>query len=182
MTMPVGTFSLVERDEYSTVMKQTFRSLYLVGDPTLWQPLLDALAAKKSSAPKPEIWVGTAGFPIFGVFEYLCERCGSRFLSSRLSGNRVRLCSDRCELDRRNEAQRQWRRYNPLPPGYYQQLNANRDRKRAEARAGRTCEHCGVPIEAARSTKRFCSGICRVRAYRKVISTTSSTTGGPADQ
>ena len=35
------------------------------------------------------------------------------------------------------------------------------------ARAGRTCQHCGKAIEAARSTRRFCSDICRVKAHRE---------------
>ena len=29
------------------------------------------------------------------------------------------------------------------------------------------CEHCGMAIEAARSTKRFCSDICRIRAHHR---------------
>lgn len=37
---------------------------------------------------------------------------------------------------------------------------------RAEARSGRVCEQCGEPIEAARSTKRYCSIKCRVAAHR----------------
>jgi hypothetical protein len=37
---------------------------------------------------------------------------------------------------------------------------------RAAARSGRSCERCGEPIEAERSTRRFCSVRCRVAAHR----------------
>jgi len=38
-----------------------------------------------------------------------------------------------------------------------------------QARAGRKCEHCGVGINAARSTRRFRSYICRVRAHHQPV-------------
>jgi endogenous inhibitor of DNA gyrase (YacG/DUF329 family) len=37
---------------------------------------------------------------------------------------------------------------------------------RAAARSGRSCERCGEPIEAERSTQRFCSVRCQVAAHR----------------
>jgi len=37
---------------------------------------------------------------------------------------------------------------------------------RAAARGGRCCEWCGEPMEAARSTKRFCSSAHRIAAHR----------------
>jgi hypothetical protein len=48
-----------------------------------------------------------------------------------------------------------------------QRIHARRTAQRAEARAGRQCEHCGVAIAATRSPRRFCSDICRVKAYRE---------------
>ena len=178
VTMPVGTFRREERgDRYNP---------HFVGDPALWQPLLDQLAtqyeaeyaarlqqydelvAREPSArmfgsprrdivPKPEIHAGRG-------YEYFCEHCGRQFLSPRLPGNRVRLCSDKCQLDRRDAMQRRWRKANPA---HHQAINALRAKRRAEARAGRTCGHCGRPIEAARSTRRFCSDVCRARAHHR---------------
>ena len=155
MTMPIGTFRLIKRDEISTYMKQTFTRCYLVGEPALWEPLLVALEKRSI---KPEIEVSNG-------FEYVCEQCDRRFLSYRLAGNRVRLCSNRCELDRRNTRQRRWREGKPAD--YNTVINAARTARRAEARSGRVCAHCGAPIEAARSTKRFCSDVCRVRHHRE---------------
>jgi hypothetical protein len=42
-----------------------------------------------------------------------------------------------------------------------------RSQKRAEMRQWRRCQQCGEPIEAKRSTRRFCSDLCRVRAHRR---------------
>lgn len=39
-------------------------------------------------------------------------------------------------------------------------------RKRAAARAGRTCGACGAPLHAARSTRKFCNATCRQTAHR----------------
>jgi hypothetical protein len=63
----------------------------------------------------------------------------------------------------RKRVYQHWRLINPRDP---LTVNTARARSRAQARANRQCEHCGKPIEAARSTKRFCSDLCRVRAYR----------------
>ena len=41
-----------------------------------------------------------------------------------------------------------------------------RSKARARARAGRRCSVCREPIAAERSTKRYCSGKCRVYAHR----------------
>jgi hypothetical protein len=155
MTMPIGTFRRVERDEFSASMKKTYTWKYLVGDPALWEALL---AAEKRSV-KPEI-------PEFDGFEYHCQQCDRRFLSGRLHGNQVPLCSNRCERDRQNAWRRRWRERNPAD---YRLINAARTARRAEARAGRMCEHCGTPIAAARSTKRFCSDVCRVRHSRPPV-------------
>jgi hypothetical protein len=79
--MPPGTYSLKERGKYG--------SRYFVGDPALWQPLMDELAAEYAQ-PKLEIFISNG-------FDYHCEHCGARFLAHRLAGNMVRLCSDKCE-------------------------------------------------------------------------------------
>ena len=100
---------------------------------------------------------------IFGALacDYECEYCGDRFLSHRIHENGVR-CSNRCELERCNTMRRKWRKENPPD---YRAVNAARMRQRAEARAGRKCEHCSVNINATRSTRRFCSDIVGVRAH-----------------
>jgi hypothetical protein len=45
-------------------------------------------------------------------------------------------------------------------------FNAERSAVRAWGRADLVCQHCGGPVAAARSSKRFCSGRCRVAAFR----------------
>ncbi len=77
--------------------------------------------------------------------------------------SRHRVCSNHCEHERRAMLRRQRRRDNP-PPSW--QAHAARTAQRAATREGRQCAHCGVPIEAARSTRRFCSNVCRVKAHR----------------
>lgn len=42
-----------------------------------------------------------------------------------------------------------------------------RSAERLEARAGLSCQQCGVLLKAQRSTARYCSGKCRVAALRK---------------
>jgi hypothetical protein len=138
VTMPPGTYRLEER------------SKYFVGDPALWQPLTDELAAQYAPL-KLEIFISNA-------FEYHCEHCGARFLAHRLAGNMVRLCSDKCERERHNAGQRRRQR------GRYRRPRAQ---QRAETPADRTCEHCGVAIEVTRSDRRFCSDLCRIRAHHQ---------------
>jgi hypothetical protein len=184
LTMPIGTFRLEERPTTWGIGHQ------LVGDAALWQSLLDelavALAAEIESrrrsreellrqdpsfarfmsnrpppvCPKPEFYVGSGNWR---PREYVCEHCARRYLGGALRGNhRVCVCSNRCAHARRNAQQRRWRD----EIGCWND-NVKRTARRAEARAGRACEHCGVPIAAARSTKRFCSAICRVRHHRE---------------
>jgi hypothetical protein len=168
VTMPLGTYRLEERGKYSRCF---------VGDRALWQPLMDELAAQYGA--EDEYWRrrGLAArsqpraLPSFGIsflmgFEYECEHCGARFLAYKLADNVVRLCSNKCERERTTAQQRAWREANPRQD-YYRQYHRKRDQQRAEARADRHCEQCGVTIEAARSTKRFCSGRCRVRAHHQ---------------
>jgi hypothetical protein len=149
VTMPPGTYRLEEHGKYGI--------RYFVGDPAPWQPLMDELAAEYAQ-PKLEIFISNG-------FDYHCEQCGARFLAHRLAGNMVRLCSDKCERARRNARLRQWRA--TTAPDHLRRHRSARAQQRAEARAGRTCEHCGIAIEVTRSDRRFCSDRCRVRAYHR---------------
>jgi hypothetical protein len=196
-TMPSGTFRLEERSHASNTRPGTsWTDLWLVGVPALWQPLFDELAAEMTgvrqeyetmrhenpelaalwggpprdqSLPKPE-------FRYDSMLEYVCDHCGCRYLGLERPGNnrprqvRVRVCSNRCARDRRNAQQRQWRKYVG-----YQSDNSARAFSRAAARADLVCEHCGVSIEAARSTRRFCSDICRVKWHRAKTPAATST-------
>lgn len=191
LTTPLGTWTSETRPWFTGNDGQQHTEKMLVGDSALWQPLLDELtpalatefverqkaiieetaqhpqlravlsAPKKRRVPKPE-------FGFREAIEYVCESCCGRYLGRALFGNkqrRVRVCSNRCERARRNALQRQWRRYHPPD---YEEINAARAARRAEARAGRTCEHCGQSlVEAARSTRRFCSDICRVMWHHR---------------
>jgi endogenous inhibitor of DNA gyrase (YacG/DUF329 family) len=79
-----------------------------------------------------------------------CRQCGRRFWRNHRSANGA-FCSDHCAAFARR--------------GKYA---ATRSKERAAARSSRRCENeaCGRPIEAERSTKRFCSVRCRVAAFR----------------
>jgi hypothetical protein len=89
------------------------------------------------TCPRPDHYYGTC----------TCQHCGGEFWRVRGSGHLY--SSDKCvELARRSR------------------MVAARSEARAAARAGRTCQHCGKPIEAQRSTRRYCSDHCRVTAHR----------------
>jgi hypothetical protein len=74
------------------------------------------------------------------------------------------MCSNRSANAHRKRVYQAWRLDNPRDP---ETVNPTRAKRRAEARADRKCEHCGKPIDAERSTKRFCSDSCRVRHSRE---------------
>ncbi len=78
-----------------------------------------------------------------------CPCCKREYVVFNHAGRFRGCCSERCERRRKNA-------------GRVRALSE----RRAEARAGRLCNHCGGPIDAARSTKRFCSPRCRVAAFR----------------
>ena len=61
-------------------------------------------------------------------------------------------------------------------PADYAIVNQTRTAKRAQARANRVCANpdCGKPIDALRSTKRFCSDLWRVHAYRLAALSTAT--------
>jgi hypothetical protein len=115
VTMPAGTYRIEERGQY--------RGQYFVGDPALWQPLMDELAAQYAAEHEYPHQKGPAGpgplpLPTLEIFisngfKYHCEHCGVRFLAHRIAGNKVRLCSDKCGRERRNAKQRQRRATNP---------------------------------------------------------------------
>ena len=60
----------------------------------------------------------------------------------------------------------------PAPAPWIRNVNSyirrvdRRREERSEARQGKCCDQCRNPIEAKRSTRRFCSDLCRVRAHR----------------
>jgi hypothetical protein len=182
LTMPLGTWTREERLWFTTDDGVQITRGYMVGDAALWRSVLEELAAEHAAAADRrksfyekalrEGW-GIAPWmtepmpslpePVFDLWrlrEYSCYHCGAGYLGPR---GRVYVCSDHCGRDRRKTRKRKWRQDNPL---LSQQINAARTARRAEARASRVCEHCGVPISADRSTRRFCSDICRVRAHR----------------
>jgi hypothetical protein len=53
------------------------------------------------------------------------------------------------------------------PPDHLRRHRRARAQQSAESRAERTCEHCGLAIEVTRSTRRFCSDLCRIRAHHQ---------------
>jgi len=150
-TMPIATWQFEERQgQTRDGLSHTTR--LLVGDPELWRPLIDSIRV-------------TPEFSVWEAREYVCEYCGARYLGLRRGGDhRVRVCSNECARRLHNAKQRLWRQRRG--PSDYQLINAVRTARRAEARAGRVCAHCGIPIKATRSTRRFCSSLCRIRAYR----------------
>lgn len=187
-TMPLGTYRVVS---YTNGLTE------FVGVPALWQPLLNELTAEAEAeeerrtrtyqslingtpeerrfAPRfapyrpelPETMFSTLRWKN-EVHECNCDHCGIRFLWRRWAHDRhyggIRCCSNQCKAERAKANKRHWRKLNPVSVS---KNNRSRTLKRAEARAGRTCEQCGKTIEAARSTRRFCSDLCRIRAHHQ---------------
>jgi hypothetical protein len=170
-TMPIGTFQRAGD--------------VLVGDPRLWQPLIAELAAAEAASfarwpqwwddmlrrgvriprlmPAPVLYeIAEPRLPAEHTRQYVCDHCRVLY-AGFITGRPLTFCSDRCRRLRRNSRQRARRAVRPRTSAV---INARRTAQRAEARAGRTCEYCGRAIEAARATKRFCSGLCRVRHHR----------------
>jgi hypothetical protein len=173
-TMPVGTYRRVKKVRRFEGRTSTHE---FVGEPALWQSLIDELKAKsEADFEREEVTMRALFFPAeyYGpprpVFlepearEYVCEHCGKSYLGRNWPEKRLRLCSSRCEREHAAAVQRRWREANAVTST---RSHASRAKKRAKARADRTCEHCGVAIEAARSTKRFCSDLCRIRAHHQ---------------
>jgi endogenous inhibitor of DNA gyrase (YacG/DUF329 family) len=103
----------------------------------LWTPLLCSL--NLTDAPWP-----------FGRARE-CEHCGKKFFRVLSARHRYHsYCSDRCIRLARSAAQ-----------------SERISDARADARADFKCSHCGEPLDARRSTMRFCSTKCRVAAHRR---------------
>jgi predicted nucleic acid-binding Zn ribbon protein len=109
----------------------------------LWAPLLRSL--NRSQCPEP-----------YG-FRLTCRHCDGEFF--RVKWSNPAYCSDRCH-DTAHDARR--RRAAAAQTKTTAAM-------RAEARAGRGCEVCGEPLDARRSTMRFCSAKCRVTSHRAAL-------------
>jgi hypothetical protein len=79
-----------------------------------------------------------------------CRCCGREFFNTGLVTGAC--CSDHC-MAKRYRASVTTR-------------NAARSAERREARAQLVCRHCGKPLDAQRSSRRYCSGRCRIAALR----------------
>jgi endogenous inhibitor of DNA gyrase (YacG/DUF329 family) len=170
-----AAYASIETLPVSTVRE---RGDELEAIPKLWGPLLRELnrAAKEwLESPRGQAhlkWSQEHGYSDpSGTVElpkpspYLgrcyCRRCGRKFYRAEDSRPRWRLrpgryCSDRCQRLAQAPARKARRAAF---------IKARSD-DRARARADLKCGHCGEPIEAQRSTMRFCSTRCRVAAHR----------------
>jgi hypothetical protein len=143
----------------------------MVPIPELWRPLLRKLKRehkayiegpwKELVAHYESVGVG-AGKPwdppslpkyVYESDERACHHCFKDFYRI---GSHGRYCSDICA----KEAAR------PARQRRIEKQTRIKTQKRAATRAGRECLTCGVPMEAARATKRYCSDRCRVAAHR----------------
>jgi hypothetical protein len=95
------------------------------------------------------------------LYERRCRDCRNMYFAPFVRGQWVFRCPD-CARARHAARLRDWRHATGAVSD-----NRARDARRAAARAGRVCERCGTPIDAARSTKRFCSDTCRACAHRE---------------
>ena len=136
----------------------------------LWVPLLRALNRKRradwiadTERRTAAASVGIRGFkepePIHAPHPHripcTCRRCGREFYRTHRGSDRY--CSDVCAAASRARGRAAWRT----------KMVAARSQARAEARTGRTCLHCGEPIEARRSTRQYCNATCRIAAHRE---------------
>jgi hypothetical protein len=89
------------------------------------------------------------------TYEARCIDCGSPFQRTQ------RARSHRCLECQRAAPLKRWAAF-----------NAKRKTEAAEARGKLVCqfELCGRPLEAQRSTRRYCSDRCRRSAYRRAHS------------
>jgi hypothetical protein len=142
---------------------------------SLWMPLVRELKAEYDAYLASKEWHQTDDFTRKYYGHYgtprapaipspwnepcECRVCGQTFFQAHVTWRSKRqgsFCSDTC-MDK-------WRRMKRV------EQRKQDSARRAEARTNRTCEVCGEPIEAARSTKRFCSTKCRVAAHRAASS------------
>lgn len=134
--------------------------------PRLWAPLLkemqqredDAIAWTRRMHPgmkirarreyrTPNVW--------FEAVEQSCSHCGAAFFNA--GRYRSRFCSDRCLKSDKAKAN-----------------SKTRSEARAADRADLRCRTCKEPLEAARSTARYCSVRCRVKAHRRQANSRNS--------
>jgi len=114
---------------------------YLVHSPikSLWLPLVRRL---KVEMPEPH-W----------FMRGKCRVCERPFLLASIAGNYSRnICSDKCVATWNKTKRCKWRR--------------DQAAKRREDMSHRTCAYCGGALNAERKSKRYCSVLCRVAAYR----------------
>jgi hypothetical protein len=134
---------------------------------SLWKPLIEELEAESARIGelrgKPITWEipqaldqprtrGTCrhcGRPFFRLSRISIRHVGSAngqvFAIEKLYLPQGQYCSNHCATKART---------------------AGRTAARAAARAAR-CDHCGEPMKAERSSKRYCSERCRVAAHRR---------------
>jgi hypothetical protein len=182
LTMPLGTYTC----------KETILGHYLSGDPALWADVVSKITAEHEVERRSRRMFGVSvsiprlyaaphflsspsglgfGYTLCRPREFVCEYCGVGFLARGYDNWPRFVCSNHCARQRRIALRRQYKRDNPPSPEAVRLMHAQRTAQRAAARAGRQCAHCGRVIEAARSTRRFCSDICRVKAYREAKGT-----------
>lgn len=135
----------------------------------LWQPLVRELGAERDAYLASDEWQGQRIVPWTGMPRRLpepphvplpherpseCRVCRKTFFQAhgRYSKPRASFCTDACIA--------QWRRVKRADQ------RRQDSARRAAARADRVCAVCGEAIEAARSTRRYCSTKCRVAAHR----------------
>jgi hypothetical protein len=133
--------------------------------PELWGPVLRELNLEdqklrekwvRDSIPTSPWRPIEAPRPLTYWGKQFCRHCGRAFYKAdrgyRHNGGVPLYCSDKCVAVAHAAA---------MAP-----IVKARSIARAKARANRKCETCGKPIEAQRSTMRFCSTRCRVAAHR----------------
>jgi hypothetical protein len=169
LTMPEMTF------EDRTPDGAPWYRRHFEGIERLWRPLLDELSAE-AEAQRME-WI-KLGVPVAKslpdiiaiitgeILEYSCQQCGQIFIAKRIPINHPRLCSDACAKAHALSLKRAWYQNHPHKDELIERANAVRARRSAEQRKDKTCETCGAPILAERSSKKFCSDKCRVAAHR----------------
>ena len=148
-TLPYGSFHGRHHRDRAKALRPIER---------LWKPLLDQLHRQEREwwnsgpATKPELWgeFKSCVSVAYPSVPSTCRHCGRRFFHGYR--RRSKWCSDLCAEQAR-------------APRGAATIKA-RSQARAKARAGRTCETCGEPIGAQRSTKQYCSVGCRVAALR----------------
>jgi hypothetical protein len=83
---------------------------------------------------------------------FTCQRCGELFLGAAYR----RTCST-CRTAAQDETMSKSNARH----------SARRSQERSARRASMICRHCGQPLDAARSTRAFCSNACHQAAYRE---------------